>query len=880
VSFSPTRGFSFGGANDRLNVFQLDGTSINDLKSGQAGGEGNLTALPPEAIEEIQINTAPFDVRNGNFAGGQISAVSKSGTNRWQGTVFGNLEAQSLNGSDPDGTRGVPTNRKEAGVTVGGPLVHDRLAGFLTLGGLENPKYSFYRQPGSDTTGGADSAGVGIRYATMVRFQDILRGYGVEPGTFGPRQFRVSERTGFAKLTAQLGLNSRLELSHDHRYNKREIPYTFGFNAGLSSNAEEDPTYGDVTRLSWTAAFGTRWSNELLLARNAGRHRCVPRSDFATIMVSADAGSIVAGGQEFCRGQENGQSLWELTDNVGLAAGDHHLTFGTHHELVHVYDQGITLENSIGRWSFPSLDALEQGQPDAFFRDIPGPDLPASGRPDFRAVQIGFYAQDQWSLRRGLTVTGGLRLDIPFLPTAPGRNAAVFDSFGINTARTPSGHALWSPRVGVNYDVTGSGRSFLRGGIGLFAGRPAFAWLEEAYSGTGLQSLTLQCFGDAVPVFTIGPDAPTECGDGERPVPRITAFDPGFRYPQNLKIVLGADQRLPWDVVGTVDLVYTRGVHQFALRDVNLGPPAGSLSGEGGRTLYGTFDDEGIPVPNRLAGGFEQVVRITNGSGDRAYSLAFQLQKRFANGNELTVSYTHTDAKSRQDTPDISSIDNLTTTPVDGTLERPNLRTSLYSVPHQVRWTATMNLPLKLRLGLLYAGQSGGAFTYTVIGDANADGLGGEFFRWNDPVYVPRDAGDVTLASAADPSVPAGADEYANLMRYVAADRCLREQRGQVVRRNSCRQPWDGELDARLSEVVPLARGHAVEVSTDLFNVLNFLDRYWGRKRSIDGTQMLELVGYDAAHDRGIYIFHPPTRRAINADGTRWQARLGVKYAF
>ncbi len=876
VSLTPN-GFSVAGANDRLNDVQLDGITTSDLKGNSR--EGGLVPLPIEAIEEVQLNVAPFDVRIGNFAGGQVNAVSKSGTNQWQGSVFGYYDSPSLAGTNPDGTRTDPYSRKEAGLTLGGPLFRDRLAAFVSISGLQQPSF-IYLNPGTDTTGGADSVGTGIRHATMVRFQEILGGYGVQPGTFETDRFRFTKRTIFGKLTAQLGLNSRLEISHDYVYQNGHVPYTCCFNAGLSSNAEEDPVRNHITNINWTTAFNAAWSNELIVGRNASRHRCIPNANFPTIMVEADAGSIVAGTQEVCRGQVNGQSILEMTDNVGFTTGTHHFTFGTHNERVRVYDDETGLLNSVGRWHFASLDSLQQGLPDAYFRDVPGPLMPEGGFPDFHAVQLGLYVQDQWSPTPRLTVTGGLRMDVPFLPTNPRQNVELLDALGINTERTPSGHVLWSPRLGVNYDLTGKETTYLRGGVGLFEGRPLYGWLEEAYIGTGLQRLFLECFEDEVPAFTMGPDQPTQCGSGDFATPFITAFDPEFQYPQNLRASIGADHRLPWGVVGTMDLVYTRGVHQFAVHDANLLPSSTVAIGEGGRPLYGTVDPDGVGQPNRRSEAFDQVALITNGSGDRAYSLAFQLQKRFSNGNELLAAYTYTHATNRQDTPAVGSFDNLWTTALDGTWESRNRRTSLYSHPHTVRLAGTFNLPFDIRLGLLYFGESGDPFTYMVSGDANGDGFGNLGFDNNDPIYVPRDPGDIDLVNPEDPSMPAAAEHYAGLEEFIQSDACLRTQRGRVVRRNSCRDAFWGELDAKLSKIAPIARGHTMELSADIFNVPNFLDRNWGRKYAMEGFELLRLVGYDEVKGRGIYIFTPPRRHEFQVEPTRWLVRLNAKYNF
>jgi hypothetical protein len=172
----------------------------------------------------------------------------------------------------------------------------------------------------------------------------------------------------------------------------------------------------------------------------------------------------------------------------------------------------------------------------------------------FRVNQIGVYAQDQWIPAPRLALTAGLRLDVPFLPTPPTQNPLVLQELGVNTALTPSGNILWSPRLGVNYDLSGRGTARLRGGVGLFAGPPAYEWFREVYARTGTRGLTIECEGDAVPAFTLDPASqPNACAVGSRSFARLNYFDPEFRFPQNLKLAIGADLLLPGGVVGTFD---------------------------------------------------------------------------------------------------------------------------------------------------------------------------------------------------------------------------------------------------------------------------------------------------------------------------------------
>ena len=188
--------------------------------------------------------------------------------------------------------------------------------------------------------------------------------------------------------------------------------------------------------------------------------------------------------------------------------------------------------------------------------------------------------------------------------TSPHRPPEILRSYqalGIDNTLTPSGNPLWAPRLGVSYDLGGRG-AFLRGGLGLFSGRPAYHWFNSVYQGTGLEDLELECFGADVPAFTADPtNQPTSCSSAEGPKAFVAYFNPNFRFPRNLRVSLGADVRLPGGTIGTVDLIYIRGVSDFYVTDVNL-IPTGVAAGEGGRILYGTFDASrpGHPQPAEL----------------------------------------------------------------------------------------------------------------------------------------------------------------------------------------------------------------------------------------------------------------------------------------
>jgi hypothetical protein len=871
-------GFLIGGQNHRANNIQVDGGVNNDL-FGRDEIPAGSHPVSIEALKEVEVLVAPFDVRQGSFTGGVINAVTKSGTNEVHGSAFGYLQDEHLVGRDKDGNRLSDFTTGQFGATVGGPIVPDRVHFFLAADIQRNVMPYSGPLIGSDTAGGADSAGVGVRYASALRFQEILRSsYGVDAGSFlGPVDGHDPTGSVFGKLTGQLGSNSRLELSQSFvRGSLRGfVPRGQAFY-GLSSMDEDERGTSSATRLNWNAVFDERLSNELILGYLRIRGKCIPNSIFPQILVASDSGTLAAGAGEFCPTRRTDQDAFELTDNLTFGLGGHRITVGAHSELLHFLNTYFF--GSSGVWAFASLDSLEQGLAYFYTRNIPGPLRPDGPRADFRVRQVGFYLQDQWSPVRRLTITAGLRFDVPFFPDKPSFNQVLQEQLGVDTREYPSGNVLWSPRLGFNYDLGGAAPTSLRGGIGLFAGRPPYSLPANAYRNTGLEQLRVVCFDEDAPIFTVDPGSqPRECASsGAEPVPTVSFFDHDFRFPRTLKLALGIDRQLAGGIVGTVDFLFTRSANQIYFTDANLLPSTGAR-GEGGRALYGAINPEtGEATPSRRSPAFGPVVRQFNRGGDRAYSVTGQLQKEWSTGLAFNASYTYSNTKDRMSHLVKVVIFTLAGTPLDGTLDNRRLSTSFFDVPHKIRISGTVTLLHRTYFSLIYQKLSGEPYTYVVDGDVNGDGFGGPFgVVPNDIVYVPRNAGDVTLE---DPS------SFPDLDAFIRSEKCLHRQRGRIMARNSCRNPWRTSLDARLSTTIPSFSGHSLEITADLFNVLNFIDGDWGRYRFTALTDqfvpLVSLVGFDTANGRGIYRPTLPDRQQVDVDGSRWRLQLGGKYHF
>jgi len=887
VAPRPLGGVSIGGQNQMYNAIRIDGGENADQYYGrEPGGASPIGGLPQvlprtislEAVHEFQVLVTPFDVREGGAAGGVLSAVTRSGSNTARYSLFTSFANQDIAGG---GASAPDVTTWQWGGSVSGPIVRDRIHYFASA----DFQARAVQDPGpfiSDTAGGADLARIGISYANALRFQRILADtYALNPGTLGPVNGRVPAQDLFAKITAQIGPASHLEVSHHYSHASRRNfldPGLIGYVAGaitsrgpgyygLSSVGENDRTTAQTTRLIWRAQVGGRWSNELILSHEWLRDDCIPNATFPRIVVLIDTTQLVAGPNFTCPTDIVTQRAFEFTDNVTFALGKHVVTLGTHDELLHFHD--TILQQSPGFWAFSSLDSLALRLAQRYERSLPGP---LGAGVDFSVRQAGAYVQDSWSPGARVLVAVGVRLDVPFLPNTPVTIAALRDSFGIESGSKPSGNVLWTPRVSATYRPGGDDRTILRGGIGLFGGRPPYRWIGNIYRDGGLQEELLVCRSPTVPLFD-PINQPATCSDNTGAVPGVSFIDRGVTFPQNFKLALGLDRELATGWLGSVELLYTKGVRQLYYTDVNLKPPLSVEAGEGGRPMYGTIDGKGLGHPYWRDTTLLQVIRVSNRSGDRAYSVAGRLERRFGSSGRLSATYAYAHALDLFSLNNFPARPTLQGTPLDGTLEDRRLATSLFDTPHRVTVTATFQLPFRVGASLLYSGGSGTPFSYIVNGDANADGIGERVVK-NDIVYVPRDSGDITLAPGSS---------FAQLDSFINGERCLREQRGRILRRNSCRNPWVGGLNARLSEMVFVRNGQSLEVDADVFNVLNLLSSRWGQYRyTVLGAsvQMLKLRGYDATNQRGIYSVMPVVRNRVLEDASRWQAVLSARYRF
>ncbi|MCY3770966.1 MAG: carboxypeptidase regulatory-like domain-containing protein [Gemmatimonadetes bacterium] len=887
---SKAGGQSIAGKNNRLNNFQVDGAVLNDafgltgegLPTGQVGAQ----PISLDAIEEFQVQVAPFDVRSGGFAGGLINAVTRSGTNRIRGSVYWFGRNESLVG-DLDGDEFGDFTDYQLGFRLGGPVARNR-AFFFVNGELR-------RRSSLSSAGPADS-GQPIRFgadsADLQRIVDIARDrYGYDAGGFNPFSQDTQNEKIFARLDVNLSSRHRLTLRHnlvtgdlDDGLRRGRTIFTLTSNQFKRDNTIQS----SVVQLNST--FSGSLANEARISYSRVRDKRSPLSAFfPQVQIDLEEpdgtflGEVRLGVERFSQANTLDQDTIEFTNDLHLFRADHTITIGTHNEFISF--DNLFIQDYYGAYEFDSIEAFEQGTPARYLLSrsrVPGVERP---RAAWDYVQLGFYAQDNWRVSPRLNLNFGLRADVPVLPTEPLANDRFSSQFvGHRTDRTPGGQVLWSPRFGFNFDAGGDRGTQVRGGGGVFAGLPPAVWLSNAYSNTGVDfsRIDLATFRDQdVPAFVADPFAQPLPLDGGLTAPQtseVNVIDPDFRLPRVFRANLALDRRLPLDLVGTVEVLLARNLDEVRFRNLNIGADGRPT----GRTPDGRADYGG----NKVSGDFTNVILLENTNKGRQVNLTLRLRKGqntpILPGLFGSVAYVFQDAEDINSGRSSRAISNWQYNETDD----PNgetTATSDFEVRHRVlasgSWKFEFGRGLATTVSVFYEGSAGDPYSYMYSDDVNGDGI-----RGNDLAYIP--------ASRSDVSAEVTGDEWRAIDAFIDSDPALHAARGGIVQRNASRSPWRNRLDLRLIQQLPSIRNHHFELTLDVLNLANLVNSDWGQSRYVrfDAAGLFNFDGYD---EQGRLDMDLRVRDA-NEDGSidredvfqttnlssRWQVQAGVRYTF
>jgi hypothetical protein len=913
------KGTTIAGQNARFNALQIDGARYQDMfgasADGAPGGLAHARPLPLDAVDQFQVLVAPFDVRHSGFTGGLLNVVTRGGTNLWEAGGFGYYRDRSfLGGLNATAQSGdTPGFRNAlAGMSVGGPIVRDRAHVFVAFE-LER------RTTGSSgyNLGTADAFATRIAPDSAARFTGILRDtYGMEPGSPAQVTLDNPRENLFVRTDWQLGRH-RLLLRHNHAFARRDVEPNRA-SAGTYELGSQLFRYGSASRatsLQLVSTLGARWSNEVLVNVHHIADRTTPAStapaidvdvisEFDTLRVQR---RMRAGGRLDAQANRVTQGGIELRTAVTGAFGTHLLTIGGSAELLR-FNSRFT-HNPRGLFYFNNLADLESNRPARFERTLTFPGRDNEAR--FDVGHFSAFVQDEWAPLERLTLHLGLRMDLAVLRDRPEENAVLRDALGVSTATLPRTAPMWSPRFAFNWQSSRRLRTQLRGGAGLFAGRPAYAWLADAYAQTGLNTVLLSCDLAATPAFD-PTDAAAACAhvspnpDGSIPPGRaetrsspVTLFDSDFRYPKDLRIAAGIDQTLPFGFVASADVVLGVARQQIFLSDINRGDAIENTRHEDGytdgfgfhrRSSYGIPTIDGFATVRRTDG-FHQVIQLGDHAENRALAASLELAGT-ALGINIRGSYTFTRSIDVQSLTQRNAAANFAGVPAAGDPNAPAAARSDFDPPHRV----LLSLSHRLRatrdteLSLLYIGESGTPYTYVYGLDINGDAAPGPGLTesFNDPLYIPP-------SLAGFPGALGSAAAFEDLL---ASEPCLAAWRGLIMARNECRSPAIHRLDLRASHALHIG-GTELRLIVDLINALHLIGSDRGRVHTVPA--LVPILGVESPRTGNLLGPPPPESQPLNAwyagarvresDGrlrvlppgtldataSRWQAQIGIE---
>jgi hypothetical protein len=916
VTKSDDGALSISGQNERYNTITINGALHQDVfgafASGLPGAEARAKAIPLDALQEFQVQVAPYDVRASGFTGGLLNAVTKTGTNEWTGSLLAQYRDERFFGDLPvDGVNHAPADyaKQVYAASLGGPLIRDRLHLFVAA------ETEVRREPPSGF-----SLGIGDPWRTRVS-PDSAQGvasalqntYGFDPGQVGRHPLENPTTNVFTRLDWRVNDRHTLSVHLNHVGADRDVTpnraptgaYEFsstGFRAASS-------TQSLMAQLD--SRFGEHWFNELRVNVQTTRDDQTPNSLAPQIdvdVLSNLGGTVLgrtvrAGAGYIVQASGLDQTVVQLSNAASWSRGNVTTTFGAATDFYH-FDHTF-LPGSLGYYRFQNVDSLRVNRPTHYQLNVLGDGEDESVR--VTVLQPAAFIQNEHVFPGGLRLYYGLRADVPLFMGRPERNPVIEDVFNLRTDELPSGKVLFSPRLGFNWQSEERYTTQFRGGFGVFTGRLPYVWLANAYANTGLRSNLLVCTGANTPALDPNAPAPRACRDGTTAEQAGNAnavlFDGDFKYPRELKTSIALDQQLPGGFVATGEVLLVQTLRQVMVRDINLEP--GQAGDEKYFDTYGSrwhFGDAIAPTgyrQRRRAPGLTHVLVMDNEkTSGFAHAVTLGLERGFGRSLTLGGSYSFNHSDDTQSLRFGETTLNYATNPTGTNPNEPDRAPSGFERPWKTVLYARGRLPdrfLGTQLSLVYIGQAGASYSYVYGSDVNGDGypgIGIPLDASNDLIFVPRTASDVPGSF-----ISAGLIE-----QLIQKESCLEEARGTVLRRNACRGPASHRVDAKLVQPVHLGRGRRVEISGSVINALNLLNSDWGRVYDVPSLVPV-LVQDDRMERQPLSGAIIPTSRASlryvggverNAEGqmratlphvlvipeSQWQAQVGIQFFF
>jgi len=925
-------GSSFGAQDSRLNNFTIDGSQFNNSfglgSSAQAGGRTGASAISLDALEQLQVNIAPFDIRQSGFVGAGINAVTRSGTNEIEGSYY---QTQRDNSSRYVGNKanGVPVvaskfDEKVSGFRLGAPIIKNKLFIFGNYEQLERT------EPGTTwfSTGSPIATGTQVSrttYTDMTNLSNFMKDkFDYNTGAFEGYSNTNASKKFLVRVDWNINDKHKLTARYVQHDSEAEINISNSNSAGAGNRNQSALSMAfansgyiimDNTR-SYVVELNSKLSNTLHNSLIVGydkqiEDRAYRSSLFPTIdILNGTTTYASVGFDPFTPGNKLDYNTFHITNNLTKYAGKHTLTGGVNYEkyqsnnLFFPASNGVYIFSSLQSFYAAANESLANGGkpsvtnlPTRFqyrYSALPGAVDPMQV---LKTQRIDIYGQDEYQATNKLKLTLGLRAAvIDIEPTSlenPAVTAMTFrNGEKLNTSTMPTTQVLWEPRFGFNYDVFGNKKTQLRGGSGVFTGRPPYVFISNQVGNNGVLTgyIDSDNKGTTKYGFTANPGQYYIPSTPTLPSTFDLAFtDENYKFPQVWKTNLAVDQKLPLGFIGTIEGIYNNNLNAVHYYNANLDLPTGKFSGADTRNQFARTD-AGVRVNDNVSNG----IVLTNKDDSYFKSLTLKLEYPYSKGVFGSFAWTTSNAKDYMSAGSIASGSWTSARAVNGNNDL-SLSTSDFVSPNRLVGMVGYKIEYGKKYGgatsisIGYVGNQGNPFTYTISGDMNGDRVNG-----NELIFVPKQWQDIEFVPlTVGTRVYSKEEQQAAFWNYVNQDDYLKTRNGEYAERNASVIPMLHRFDLSIVQDIYLnvkGKRNTLQIRADILNFGNLLDDAWGVSQRATNPQILAFQSV---------VNNVPTYRLATekfADGTTglikntysknasvfdvWTAQLGIRYIF
>jgi hypothetical protein len=900
VKITGDGGIAVAGQNNRYNSFYIDGALNNDVfglaASGTNGGQANIPPISMDAIDQFQVIISPYDASIGNFTGGGINAITKSGTNDFKGSVYYIFRNEDLTGKSPvaqpkpgfpdivERTKLNPFNSQNYGFYVGGPLIKNKLFFFFLAEQRKDERpqpFNFSDYKGSLTQNDLNNL------QTYLRTQ-----YGYDAGGYLDNPEIVNAKWITAKLDWNISDKHKLSLSHRFTQGERTNASTSSSNTiNYYNDGFIFPNKSHSTSLELRSNFNEGANNRMLLTLTKVTDDRNPMGQpFPRVSIFDGPATVIFGTENFSAANLLEQQNVSFFDAYKFYAGKHIITIGTDNEINR--SNNVFIRDYFGTYSFNNITdfynnarARSYSHSFSLLDDNKG-ESTTKAAARFKTLRLAFFLNDEIKATDNFTLNLGLRADNTEFLTKPltdnflndtgmAKIAQYYDLQGARSGQIARVPWSLSPRVGFTYRLDDE-NLVIRGGLGLFSGRIPLVWPGGVYNNNGvsLGGISLPSTNPTVPAPVFNPDPFNQPSAEDVGISlanakgQIDMMSKTFKLPKLFRTSLAFDKRLGDGWTTSIEGIFSKNINEIMYQNVNILPPVGKSTGADVRNVYGpvptnpgSSTSNRIPMRSNGTNPYTGIFLLSNSSGRKgwAYNFTFTIDKAFKNGFALNANYGYGNSVVLNEGTSSQNNSQWNTIETVNGRNYMALSVSDFDIAHRFNAYVSkqfeyMNKAMATTITLTYNGQSGSPFSYVYRNSPVNDVAGNS---GNDLIYIPTqtDLTSMVFLSNSVNGVTYTPDQQRSLLnQYIQNDKYLNKHRGQFAERNGARLPFTHIINLSAEQKFRVKYGgRRLEFSVryDVFNFTNMLNKDWGRQwfLNFDQFALIQFSGYKSATD-------------------------------